>query len=60
MAEQRYTAEEHDPRRGRLEIAEHVGAIRVRTTPEEIFLESRSGHLEAVLLRATRTGNRVK
>jgi hypothetical protein len=29
-------------------------------TPEEISLESRSGHLEAVLLRATGTEGRVK
>jgi len=57
---QRYTCEEHDPSRSRLEIAEDVNAIRVRTTPEEIFLELRSGHLATVLLHATRTRDPAK
>jgi hypothetical protein len=45
-----------DARRGRAEIAEHV-APWVRTTPEEIFLELRSGHLEAVVLRHRHSGS---
>jgi site-specific DNA recombinase len=45
-----------DPRRGRMELAEHVGPIRVRTTPEEIILEASRGHMESVLLAATGTG----
>jgi len=32
-----------DPRRGRIEIAEHVGPIRVHTTPDEIILEAQKG-----------------
>jgi hypothetical protein len=60
IAKQRYTCEEHDPSRSRLEIAEDVNAIRVRTTPEEIFLELRSGPLAAVLLHATRTRDPAK
>ena len=38
-----------DPRRGRTEIAEHVGPIRVRTTPDEIVLEAHKWHLETVV-----------
>jgi hypothetical protein len=45
-----------DPRRARQEIAEHVGPIQVNTTADEIRLESKSGHLEQVLLSATGTG----
>jgi site-specific DNA recombinase len=45
-----------DPRRARMEIAEHVGPIRVTTTPEEIRLEAQKGHMEAALLGATGTG----
>jgi hypothetical protein len=45
-----------DPRRGRAEIAEHVGPIRVRTTATEILLEVQKGHLESVMLGATGTG----
>jgi hypothetical protein len=44
-----------DPRRRRAEIAEHVGPIRVRTTPEEIVLEAQKGHMGAVLLAAIGT-----
>jgi hypothetical protein len=44
-----------DPRRGRAEIAEHVGPIRVRATPEEILLEAQKGHVGSVLLTATGT-----
>jgi site-specific DNA recombinase len=44
-----------DPRRARLEMIEHVGPIRVRTTADEIILEARKGHLESGLLAATGT-----
>ena len=45
-----------EPRRARLEIAEHVGLIRVRLDADEIVLEAQKGHREAVILGATGTG----
>jgi site-specific DNA recombinase len=45
-----------DPNRARIELTEHVGAIRVRTTPKEVVLEARSDHVESALLAATGTG----
>jgi hypothetical protein len=33
-------------------MREHVGRIRVTTTPNEIRLEAQKGHFEASLLRA--------
>jgi hypothetical protein len=45
-----------DPRRGRAEIAEHVGPIRVRTTATEILLEAQKGYLESVVLGTTGAG----
>jgi hypothetical protein len=44
-----------DPRRARLELAEQVGPIRVRTTPAEIVLEAQKGHMESVMLAPTGT-----
>jgi hypothetical protein len=44
-----------DPRRARMELTEHEGPIRVRTTPDEIVLEAQKGYMEAALLRATGT-----
>jgi hypothetical protein len=48
------------PRRGRAEIAEHVGPIRVRATPEEILLEAQKGHVGSVVLAATGQTAHVK
>jgi hypothetical protein len=45
-----------DARRGRAEIAEHGGPIRVRTTATEIRLEAQNGHSELVVLGANGTG----
>lgn len=39
-----------DPRRARMEVAEHVGPIQVVTTPTEIRLETQKGRLEAAFL----------
>jgi hypothetical protein len=44
-----------DPRRARMELTEHVGPIRVRSTPTEIVLEARQGHMESAFLAATGT-----
>jgi hypothetical protein len=44
-----------DPRRARIEMAEHVGPIRVRTTASEIVLAAQKGYLKSALLRAAGT-----
>jgi hypothetical protein len=48
----------HDPRRARQEMIEHVGAITVNTTAEEIRLEAQKGHREQAFLAATGSGTR--
>lgn len=47
-----------DPHRARREITEHVGAITVNTTPEEIRLKAQKGHREQAFLAATGSGTR--
>jgi site-specific DNA recombinase len=50
-----------EPMRARMELAEHVGTIRVRTTPEEIVLEApKGGYVETMLLAATGTYNNTR
>jgi site-specific DNA recombinase len=44
-----------EPMRARMELAEHVGEIRVRTTPEEIILAAQKGQAESMLIAATGT-----
>jgi hypothetical protein len=44
-----------DPRRARMELTQHVGPIRVCSTPTEIVLEARKEHMESAFLAATGT-----